>query len=72
MTVRTPCLLSEVDALNVVVQKLLGLELGLAVRALVVADPLVEVLDVVVEILVLFVTDVAGGSFPQVNLKNKP
>ena len=39
-------LLSQVDALHVIVQQLLSLELLLAVRALVIADFLVEILKI--------------------------
>ena len=68
VTVRTPRLLSQVDALNVIIQQLLSLELLLAVATLVVTDLLVEILDVVVEILVLLVADVAGGGLGQMDL----
>jgi len=61
-------LLSQVDALHVIVQQLLSLELLLAVGALVIADFLVEILNVVVKILVLLVTDVTGRSLRQVDL----
>ena len=60
VTVRTPRLLAQVNALNVVVQQLLGLELLLAVGTFVVSDLLVEILDVMVQILVLLVADVTG------------
>ena len=56
------------DALNVIIQQLLSLELLLAVATLVVTDLLVEILDVVVEILVLLVADVAGGGLGQMDL----
>ena len=46
-----------------IIEQFLGLELLLAVTALVVPDLLVEILDVVVEILVFLVADVAGGGF---------
>ena len=68
VTVRTPGLLSQVNALHVVVQQFLGLELLLAVTALVVTDFLVEILDVVVEILVLLVADVTGGRLGEMHL----
>ena len=68
VTVRTPRLLSQVDALNVIIQQLLSLELLLAVATLVVTDLLVEILDVVVEILVLLVADVTGGGLGEMNL----
>ena len=61
VTVGTPGLLSQVNALHVIVQQFLGLELLLAVTALIVPDLLVEILDMMVEILVLLVADVAGG-----------
>ena len=63
VTIRTPSLLSQVNTLDMIVEQFLGLELLLAVTALVVPDLLVEILDVVVEILVLLVADVAGGGF---------
>ena len=63
VTIRTPSLLSQVNTLDMIVEQFLGLELLLAVTALVVPDLLVEILDVVVEILVFLVADVAGGGF---------
>ena len=51
-----------------VVQQFLGLELLLAVTALVVTDFLVEILDVMVEILVLLVADVAGRRLGEMHL----
>ena len=63
VTIRTPSLLSQVNTLDMIVEQFLGLELLLAVTALVVPDLLVEILDVVVEILVFHVADVAGGGF---------
>ena len=63
VTIRTPSLLSQVNTLDMIVEQFLGLELLLAVGALVVSDLLVEILDVVVEILVFLVADVAGGGF---------
>ena len=63
VTIRTPSLLSQVDTLDMIVEQFLSLELLLAITALVVPDLLVEILDVVVEILVLLVADVAGGGF---------
>ena len=68
LTIWAVGLLTQVDALNVVVEQFLGLELLLAVGTLVVADLLVEILDMVIQILVLLVTDVAGGGLRQVNL----
>jgi len=59
-TVRAVCLLTKMDALYVVVEKFLGLELLLAVGTFVVSDLLVEILDVMVQILVLLVADVTG------------
>ena len=58
LTVRAVGLFSQMDALHVVVQKLLGLELLLTVRALVIPNLLVEVFHMVVQVLVLLVTDV--------------
>ena len=46
----------------------IGLELLLAGTALAAPDPLVEILDVVVKILVLLVADVTGGGFGEMNL----
>ena len=63
-------LLTQVNALNVVVEQLLGLELLLAVGALVVSDLLVEILDVVIQILVLFVADMTGRGFGEMNLSD--
>ena len=60
VTIRTPSLLSQVDTLDMIVEQFLSLELLLAITALVVPDLLVEILDVVVEILVLLVADVAA------------
>ena len=51
-----------------VVQQFLRLELLLTVGAFVIPDLLVEVFHMVVQVLVLLVTDVAGGSLAQVNL----
>ena len=68
VAVRTPRLLAQVNALNVVVQQLLGLELLLAVGTLVVTNLLVEILDVVIQILILLVTDVTSAGLGQVNL----
>ena len=68
VTVRTPGLLAQVNALHVVVEQFLGLELLLAVTALVVPDFLVEILDVMVEILVLLVADVTGRGLGQMHL----
>ena len=70
VTVRTPRLLSQVDALNVIIQQLLSLELLLAVATLVVTDLLVEILDVVVEVLVLLVADVACRGLGEMNLSD--
>ena len=58
LTVRAVCLLSQVDALHVVVQKLLCLELLLTVGTLIIPNLLMEVFHMVVQVLVLFVTDV--------------
>ena len=63
-------LLAQVNALHVVVEKLLGLELLLAVRALVVSDLFVEILDVVIQILVLFVADVTRRGLGEMNLSD--
>ena len=63
-------LLTQVDALHVVVEKLLGLELLLAVGALVVSDLLVEILDVVIQILVLFVANMTRRGLGEMNLSN--
>ena len=68
--VRAVGLLAQVDALDVVIEQLLGLELLLAVGALVVADLLVEILDVVVEVLVLLVADVACRCLGEMNLSD--
>ena len=68
VTVRTASLLSQVNALHVIVQQFLGLELLLAVTALVVPDLLMEILDMMVQILVLLVADVAGRGFGEMNL----
>ena len=59
-TVWAVSLLAQVDALYVVVEKFLGLELLLAVGTFVVSDLLVEILDVMVQVLVLLVADVTG------------
>ena len=67
-TVRAVGFLAQVDALHVVVEQLLGLELLFTVGTLVVPDLLVEILDVVVKILVLLVADVTGGGFGEMNL----
>ena len=63
-------LLAQVNALHVVVEKLLGLELLLAVRALVVSDLFVEILDVVIQILILFVADVTRRGLGEMNLSD--
>ena len=68
VAVRTPGLLSQVNALHVIVQQFLGLELLLAVTALIVPDLLVEILDMMVEILVLLVADVTGRGLGQMHL----
>ena len=68
VAVRTASLLSQVNALHVIVQQFLGLELLLAVTALVVPDLLVEILDMMVEILVLLVADVAGRRLGEMHL----
>ena len=54
-------LLAQVNALHVVVEKLLGLELLLAVGALVVPDLLMEILHMVVQVFKLLVADVTSG-----------
>ena len=63
-------LLTQVNALHVVVEKLLGLELLLAVRALVVSDLFVEILDVVIQILILLVADVTRRGLGEMNLSD--
>ena len=68
VAVRTSGLLAQVNALHVVVQEFLCLELLLAVTALVVTDLLVEILDMMVEILVLLVADVAGRRLGEMHL----
>ena len=68
VAVRTASLLSQVNALHVIVQQFLGLELLLAVTALIVPDLLVEILDMMVEILVLLVADVTGRGLGQMHL----
>ena len=60
-TVRAVGLLAQVDALHVVVEQLLGLELLLAVGALVVPDLLVEILHMMVQVFKLLVADVTSG-----------
>merc|ERR1719508_108815 len=61
-------LFAQMDALHVIVQQFLGLKLLLAVGTLIIANFLVEIFDMVVEILVLFVADMTGGSLRQMNL----
>ena len=61
VTVRTASLLSQVNALHVIVQQFLGLELLLAVTALVVPDLLVEILHMMVQVFKLLVADVTSG-----------
>ena len=68
LTVGAVGLFSQVDALHVVVQKLLGLELLLAIGAFVIPDLFMEVFHMVVQVLVLLVADVARRSLTQVNL----
>ena len=68
VTVRTASLLSQVNALHVIVQQFLGLELLLAVTALVVPDLLMEILDMMVQVLVLLVADVTGRGLGQMHL----
>ena len=63
-------LLAQVNALHVIVEKLLGLELLLAVGALIVSDFFVEILDVVIQILVLFVADVTRRGLGEMNLSD--
>ena len=60
-TVRAVGFLAQVDALHVVVEQLLGLELLLAVGALVVPDLLVEILHMVVQVFKLLVANVTSG-----------
>ena len=60
-TVRAVGFLAQVDALHVVVEQLLGLELLLTVGALVVPDLLVEILHMVVQVFKLLVADVTSG-----------
>ena len=57
-TIWTICLLTEMDTLHVVVEKFLGLELLLTVGTLIIPNLLMEVFHMVVQVLVLFVTDV--------------
>ena len=57
-TVWEVCLLSQVDVLHVVVRKLLCLELLLTVGTLIIPNLFMEVFHMVVQVLVLFVTDV--------------
>ena len=68
VTVRAPGLLSQVNALHVIVEQFLGLELLLAVTALVVPDLLMEILDMMVQVLVLLVADVTGRGLGQMHL----
>ena len=68
VAVRTPGLLSQVNALHVIVEQFLGLELLLAVTALVVPDLLMEILDMMVQILVLLVANVTGRGLGQMHL----
>ena len=63
-------LLTQVDTLHVVVEKLLGLELLLAVGALIVSDFFVEILDVVIQILVLLVANVTRRGLGEMNLSD--
>ena len=70
VTIRTPSLLSQVNTLDMIVEQFLGLELLLAVTALVVPDLLVEILDVVIQILVLFVADVTCRGLGEMNLSD--
>ena len=60
-TVRAVGFLAQVDALDVVVEQLLGLELLLAVGALVVPDLLVEILHMMIQVFKLLVADVTSG-----------
>ena len=60
-TVRAVGFLAQVDALHVVVEQLLGLELLLAVGALVVPDLLMEILHMMVQVFKLLVADVTSG-----------
>lgn len=58
-TIRAFCLLSQVDALHMVVQQLLGLKLFLTIGAFEVPDLFMTKFHVVVKVLVLFVAYVA-------------
>ena len=69
-TVRAISLLAQVDALYVVVEEFLSLELLLAVGTLVIPDLLVEILDVVVKILVLFVANVTRRGLREMDLSD--
>ena len=60
-TVRAVGFLAQVDALHVVVEQLLGLELLLTVGTLVVPDLLVEILHMMVQVFKLLVADVTSG-----------
>ena len=60
-TVRAVGFLAQVDALHVVVEQLLGLELLLTVGALVVPDLLVEILHMMVQVFKLLVANVTSG-----------
>ena len=60
-TVRAVGFLAQMDALDVVIEQLLGLELLLTVGALVVPDLLVEILYMMVQVFKLLVADVTSG-----------
>ena len=70
LTIGTICLLAKMNALNVIIQEFLCLKLLLTVGTLVVSDLLMEILDMVIQIFVLLVTDVTSGCLGQVNLFN--
>ena len=59
-TIRTVGFFSQMNTLNVVIEKFLGLEFLLTVGTLIVSDLLVEVFNVMVKILVFFVANVTG------------
>ena len=67
-TVRAVCLLTKMDALYVVVEKFLGLELLLTVGTFVISDLFMEIFDMVIQVLVFLVTDVTGRGLRQMYL----
>ena len=69
-TVRTIGLLTKMDALHVIIQQFLSLELLLTVGTLIVSDLLVEILDMMVQVFVFLVADVTGRGLRQVDLFN--